>query len=667
MHIPLLPDIIVILGLAIVVLLITAKLKIPSIVGFLITGFIAGPYGLGLVQEAHQVEMLAEVGVVLLLFTIGIEFSLGDLVKIKKTVLLGGTIQVFGTIGLVWVIGMQLGFSSTLSLTAGILLATSSTAIILKSLQERNEINSNHGKTALGILIYQDIIIVPLMLILPFLAGSDENLAQSLGLLVLKGVGIVVIALLAARFVMPYLLFQVARTRKRELFILTIVATCMVIAGATATLGLSLGLGAFLAGLVISESEYSHQAMAGILPLKDVFTSIFFVSIGMLLDMQFVFDQPGLVFGTAIGVLFLKAIIIGITGLVLRLPIRTLITSAIILSQVGEFGFILAGVAFGEELLSLSYYQLFLASSVLTMLATPALISYGPKLGIFIGKKFDKLDTKRQHTSSDQIDTQKLNDHLIIVGYGVNGRNLARAARLGSIPYIILEMNPDTVKEERKKGEPIYFGDATNASVLEHVSISTARVMVVAISDAISSRSISAIAKELHPGIYLIVRTRLISEMNPLYRIGADEVIPEEFETSIEIFTRVLVKYLIPRQDIEGLTNDIRSDRYDMLRSPKVKGKMTDLNRYFSDVEITTVKLFPNSWLVGKTLSELSLRKLYNVTLLAIRIDSEITSNPAPDIPLQGDCDLVLMGSIDSIRRFLTVLPLTDEPESHEE
>ncbi len=662
MHIPLLPDIIIILGLAIAVQLLTTRLKIPPIIGFLITGFIAGPYGLGLVTEIAQVEMLAEVGVILLLFTIGIEFSLSDLVKIRKIVLIGGGFQVFATIGAIWFIGKQFGFSDAFSLTMGILAATSSTAILLKTLQERNEINSSHGRNALGVLIFQDIIVVPLMLIIPFLAGGEGDIGSSLLWLLLKGIGIVTVALLAAKYVMPYILFQVARSRSRELFILSIVAICFVIAGATAELGLSLGLGAFLAGLVISESEYSHQAMAGVLPLKDLFTSIFFVSIGMLLDMSFVFANPLLVLGTTVSVLVIKSIIIAMMGFILRQPIRTIITTAIILSQIGEFGFVLASVAFGENLLSTEYYQLFLATAVITMMITPLLISYGPAIGRKLGAKLDTIDSKRSHGISNDDVTPELRDHLIIVGYGVNGRNLSRAARYGSIPYIILEMNPDTVKAERAKGEPIHFGDATHEPVLEFVGIDRARVMVIAISDPIASRTITAIVKEHNPGIYLIVRTRLLSELNPLYRLGADEVIPEEFETSIEIFTRVLYKYLIPRQEIAKLTDDIRSSGYEMLRNPKPRGMITDLHRYFDDMEITTVSMPEHSWMAGKTLIDLDLRKEMGITLLATREESIIAPNPPANHPLKPGSDLIVMGSCESVRDFLSSIQESSRP-----
>lgn len=663
MHIPLLPDIIIILGLAIVVQLLTTRFRIPSIIGFLITGFIAGPYGLGLVTEIGQVEMLAEVGVILLLFTIGIEFSLSDLVKIRKIVLLGGGFQVFATIAAIWLIGRQFGFSDAFSLTLGILAATSSTAILLKSLQERNEINSNHGRNALGVLIFQDIIVVPLMLIIPFLAGGEGNIGTSLLMLLVKGVGIVVVALLAAKYIMPYVLFQVARSRSRELFIMSIVAICFIIAGATAELGLSLGLGAFLAGLVISESEYSHQAMAGVLPLKDLFTSIFFVSIGMLLDMAFVFANPILVLITTVSVLLVKALVVALMGLMLRQPIRTVITTAIILSQIGEFGFVLGSVAFAENLLSGEYYQLFLATAVITMMLTPVLLAFGPIIGKKLGSKLDALDFKRSKgIHDDEAEVAELRDHLIIVGYGVNGKNLARAARYGSIPYIILEMNPDTVKEERQNGEPIHFGDAAHEPVLEFVGVDRARVIVIAISDPIASRTITAIVKKRNPGIYLVVRTRLLSELNPLYRLGADEVIPEEFETSIEIFTRVLYKYLIPRQEIEKLTEDIRASRYEMLRAPKPRGKITDLHRYFADVEITTVSLPESSWMVGKTLTELNLRKEMGITLLATREEKAMNPNPPANYELKANSDLIVMGSCESVRDFLNVIQEDERP-----
>ncbi|MDH7478917.1 MAG: cation:proton antiporter, partial [Syntrophomonadaceae bacterium] len=292
MEIPLLKEIVIVFGLTILVSYVCQKLGIPGIVGLLITGVLAGPNGLGLMESVHDVEILAEIGIILLLFTIGIEFSLGQLLQIRKTVLLGGTLQVFLTTLAALLLMGKLGRPHGESIFVGFLVSLSSTAIVLKLLQDRLEVDSPHGRNALGILIFQDIMIVPMILLIPLLAGTTGGMSESPFFLLAKGVAVMVMVIVGAKWVVPYLLFQIARQRSRELFLISTVAICFAVAWLTSSIGLSLSLGAFLAGLIISESEYSHQALGNILPFRDVFTSFFFISIGMLLDVGFLLQQP---------------------------------------------------------------------------------------------------------------------------------------------------------------------------------------------------------------------------------------------------------------------------------------------------------------------------------------------------------------------------------------
>ena len=376
MGIPLLADIVIIFTMSICVLFVCSRLQIPSIVGFLLTGVVGGPYGLGLIKAVHEVEVLAEVGVILLLFTIGLEFSLKALVRIRKSALLGGTLQVMLTILVTAaLVRMQIGRSLGESLFIGFLVSLSSTAIVLKVLQERAEIETPHGKTSLAILIYQDLIVIPMMLFTPLLAGTKGEIGQSLLLLLAKGIGIILLVVVSARWIVPPVLYQIARTRSRELFLLSVVVLCFAIAWFTSSLGLSLALGAFLAGLILSESEYSYQALGSILPFRDVFTSFFFLSVGMLLDVGFLIERPGTIVSIVLIILVLKTSIAGFTAFFLRFPLRTSILVGLTLAQVGEFSFILArsGVTYG--LLAGDGYQWFLAVSVLTMAVAPFIIS----------------------------------------------------------------------------------------------------------------------------------------------------------------------------------------------------------------------------------------------------------------------------------------------------
>lgn len=666
MEISLLREITIIFGLSIAVLFICHRFRVPAIVGFLLTGILAGPHGFGLIKAVHEVEILAEIGVVLLLFTIGIEFSLKDLLKIRRSVLLGGTLQVLLTISAIFLIARLIGLTSGESFFMGFLISLSSTAIVLKLLQERAEIDSPHGRTALGILIFQDIIIVPMMLLTPLLAGAMENIGKSLLVLMAKGIGVIILVLISAQWVVPQVLYQIARTRSRELFLLSIVVICLAVAWLTSSIGLSLALGAFLAGLTISESEYSHQALSNVLPFRDVFTSFFFISIGMLLNISFLLEQPVLVILITLGVLALKTVTAGFGVVFLGSPLRIAILAGLALSQVGEFSFILSKVGVGYGLLGGDTYQLFLDVSILSMAATPFIIALSPRLSDLTSELPLLRELKSGLYPMPGIDVSNkkdtLRDHLIIIGYGVNGRNVARAARAAGIPYIIIEMNPETVRSEKARGEPIYYGDAIQEAVLEHAGIKDARVVVIAISDPAATRQITAISRRLNPKVHIIARTRFLQEVEPLHELGADEVIPEEFETSVEIFTRVLTKYLIPRDEIEKFIAEVRSDSYEMFRSPSIPpAYFSDLKLHIPDIEISTFRVNEKSPIVGESLAQIGLRNKYGVTLLAIRRDSHILSNPDGNTQLCADDVIVVLGAPDKIAEVAGLFRNPDE------
>ena len=650
MEIPLLNDIVIIFGLAIAVLFICHRLSIPTVVGFLLTGILVGPYGFGLVKAVHEVEILAEIGIVLLLFTIGIEFSFEKLLEIKKSVLLGGSLQVGLTFLATMYIARHFGQPPGEAIFIGFLVALSSTAIVLKLIQERAEVDTPHGRTTLGILIFQDIIIVPMILITPLLAGETGNLGETAIILLAKGVGIILLVMISTKWIVPYILYQIAKTRNQEIFLITIVLICLSVAWLTFEAGLSLALGAFLAGLIISESEYSHQALGNVLPFRDVFTSFFFVSIGMLLDVGFLFQQPASIMLIALGVLFLKAALACFVVILLGFPLRTAILVGLAISQVGEFSFILSRTGVQYGLLAGNTYQTFLAFSILTMAATPFIIALAPRVarGILWLPLPKRLKAGFRPMPETKVASKK--DHLIIIGFGVNGRNVARAARLSGIPYVIIEVNPETVRNEQAKGEPIYYGDSTQEVVLQHANIKDARVVVVAINDPASTRRIVEIIRRLNPKVHLIVRSRYLQEMQPLYELGANEVIPEEFETSVEIFTRVLSKYLIPKDEIEALVAEIRSDGYEMFRSlAKDTTSLSDLHLQLSDVEVSALRVEERSFLQGKSLAEIEMRKKYGVTVLAIQRNSRIISNPDVNLPFRTDDVIFVLGPPDKI------------------
>ena len=662
MEIPLLYDICIIFGLSIGVLLICHKLSVPSIVGFLLTGLIAGPHGLGLIQADREVEILAEIGVILLLFAIGIEFSLKNLLRIKQAVLVGGSLQVGLTLLAAFALAKHFGHATNESLFIGCLAAVSSTAIVMKLLQERDETRTPQGRTALAILIFQDIAIVPMILITPILAGETGDISRALILLLAKGVVMIAVVFVGAKYVVPLILSQVLRTRSREVFLLSVLAICLAVVWLTSRFGVSLALGAFLAGLIVSESESSHDALGHISPFRDVFTSFFFVSVGMLLDFHVLFQKPLLIAGLTIGVLVAKSIIAGGVTSMLGYPLRTAILAGLTLSQVGEFAFILSKSGIEHGLLSDENYKLFLAVSVVTMAATPFIISAAPHVadGILRLPLPRRLVSGLSPIALTQ-DAEQTN-HVIIIGFGVNGRNVAKAARAADIPYVIIEMNPETVRTERANGEPIFYGDAIHDAVLHHANIKAARVVVVVISDDAASRRIVATAHALNPTAHIIARTRHLAEVEPLYRVGANEVIPEEFETSVEIFTRVLMEYLIPHDQIEQFIAEVRADGYKIFRTlPEDAPPVSDLKVHFPDLEISVLWVDQKSPFVGKSLAEIALRGTYEVTVLAVRRDEQILTNPHGQLRIEFDDEVYLLGNPEKIAQ---VADLFDNPES---
>ncbi len=669
MYVSILEEIVIILGLSMVVLLLGSRARIPPIVGFLITGVVAGPHGLGLVEASAHVEVLAEIGVVLLMFTIGLEFSFKSLARIKKTVLLGGTTQVLVTLGLGMLVAVLMGWKAQSSAFVGALVALSSTAIVLKLLQDRAQVETPHGQASLGILIFQDISILPMMLAIPLLAGTKES-SDPPAWMIGKFLALIIGLIVSAKWLLPKIFEQIVRTRNSQLFLVSVIAICFAVYTGASMAGLSLSLGAFLAGLVLSESDYSHQALGNILPFRDVFTSLFFVSIGMLMDVHYLAAHPILVASIGLGVILGKTLVAGGATLLLGLPMRTAVFVGLGLAQVGEFSFVLAKSGLDRKLIDQNGYQLFLEVSILTMVTTPACLGLAPKVASWI----DHLPlSPRLKGIPETKEIIPLQDHLIIVGFGPSGRHLARAARVSNIPYAVVEMNPDTVRIEREKGEPITFGDASQQAVLEHVGIHHARILVVVISDAAAAGRAVEVARRINPGIHIVTRTRFITEVESLHAIGANEVIPEDLESSVEIFTRVLTHYLVPRDRIDQLAADIRAGGYEKLRSPSVSSETLQSCKVpIPDVQVSACSVAEGSELAGRTLAQLDLRNRHGATLLAIRRDDQTIANPKGSTRIEAKDTLLVLttaGKAGHISRVCAGFPqeqaVQPDPPSH--
>ena len=652
-----LKSLIIILGISAVVVFALHRIRVPSVVGFLLAGILLGPYGLHLIKDIKTIQVFAEIGVIILLFTIGLEFSLSKFLKMRLEVFAIGGLQVLLTVTLVTFISYQWLGDYNKAVFAGFLTALSSTAIVMKQLSDKGEIDTPHGRTSVGILIFQDLCIVPFMLFIPIMSGGGGF--TELTVTFAKAFGVIVVILLSAKWVVPSLLHQVVHTKNRELFAITILILCFGIAFLTSEFGLSLALGAFLAGLVISESEYAHEATSTILPFRDSFTGIFFISVGMLMDTSFFINNIFFLLPLVFGISILKFITAFISLFIMRRPLRTSIHSAIDLGQVGEFSFVLAVSGLSAGLISNEMYQWFLASAVVTMLLTPFAMQLSPLISSRVSshkilKRLERIKGLSEHTEFPE----KRRAHVVIVGFGLNGRNLARVLKEAEIPYTVLEFNPTTVRNMRKHGEPIFYGDGTKKDVLQRLGTETAKVLVIAISDPASCRNIVRTARRLNNDLYIIARTRYASEVDDLLKLGTDEVIPEEFETSVEIFSRVLGKYQVPRNEIYDFVDIIREDGYKALRQKRTADRkpIFDKCAIYPNIRVEVITVSEDSPVSGRSIADLMFRKKTGATIVAVERANETHTSPDPDFTLNASDIVFITGNKESINKAIVYL-----------
>ncbi|PWB78256.1 MAG: sodium:proton exchanger [Candidatus Methylomirabilota bacterium] len=654
-------DLLAIFAISIAVVSLFQKIRLPSIAGFLVVGALVGPYGLNLISDLDQIRVVAEIGVVLLLFTIGVEFSLGQLIASRRLLLVAGPLQVIFVLLLVAIGVTVWGVPLREAIFWGCLLSLSSTAIVLKALEERGESDALHGRVTISILIFQDLAVVPMMLFIPLLAQSDDRSIWGLALPLSASAALVVMIVVTARRLVPRLLELIVQTRIRELFLLAIIVLCLGIAWITSLTGLSLALGAFIAGLVISESRYSYQAIAEVIPFRDSFTSLFFVSVGMLMDARVMLNHPFLILGLVGAIISAKLIGGAASIMVIGFPPRVAILSGIALAQVGEFAFILAEKGQALGLLTEELHQLFLAVSVLTMVGTPFLIKGAPRMA----RRAEGIERLRRwlpNRTIVQVATTSahgltITDHVIVVGYGVNGRNLSRVLKETGIPYVILEQHGEIVRREANKGVPIIYGDATNPTALRHVRIEQAKILVVAVSDPLAARRIVQLARGVNSGIHTIVRTRYLKAVDELLHLGADEVVPEEFETSIEIFALVLRTYGVPHDLIMEKAEQIRGEGYEMLRRGSLQRLIHHLHgRTLTNVRVETVRIKEHSSAVGKTIGQLSIQPPNDASIIAVIRGGRTVSHLSEATHLDEGDVVVLLGGGAQIQRASALL-----------
>ncbi|MDH4246222.1 MAG: cation:proton antiporter [Deltaproteobacteria bacterium] len=554
-----LKDLVVISLAAVVVVGLVQRIGLPAIAGLIIAGIIIGPNTLGLIGDPHQVEVLAEVGVVLLLFGIGLELSLDRLSRLWRLILLGGTLQMGLTGALVLALAVPLGMALPTAVFLAFLVSISSTAIVLRSLQARMELETPHGMLIMGVLVYQDLAVVPMVLLLPLLSGGMGS-PMELSLSLLTAVGVLAGVLMASLILVPRALALVAATRQRNLFVMAVFVVCMGTAWTVSQAGISLALGAFLAGLVVSGSEYRTQALSDIIPVREVLTSVFFVSIGMLLD-------PWLLWERALPILVLLGLVLAgkflamfLTAALMRLPLRVAVLSAGALAQVGEFAFVLSHTPDGRALLVEPLGGDLTAAIILSMTLTPLLLTASPHLAAGVARI--RVITRLMHvvSAAESVEIGRhLKAHVIIAGGGITGLELAKSLQSNEVPYILVDMNMENIRLARTAGHRIVFGDASNAEVLEHLGIHHARELVIAINDPNAVIATVRVARQMASGLHIVARTRYLGDVPYIRAAGADTIIPAELESAVSVSEFVLLRHGISEEAVERHISNIRS------------------------------------------------------------------------------------------------------------
>ncbi|MCK7509312.1 MAG: cation:proton antiporter [Desulfobacterales bacterium] len=595
---------IIILGFSIPVIYIFNKIKLPSIIGFLITGIIIGPFGLKLIDDMAGIQLMAEIGVAFLLFTIGIEIRLSRFLKHLSEILLTGGLQILCTFFVGMIIGLTMQLSISQSIFIGFILVHSSSALILKILKDRDDEASPQGRISIGVILFQDMMVVPMMLLIPFLAGESGPDALMIIWKLVKSILIIVVILVAARYVIPRVLERLVNMNMRDVLVIASVVITMGIAGITESLGLSLAIGAFLAGLALSDTDFTHQIISDISPFRDVFLSVFFVAFGMILNLDFLRENPDYIILISLIIIMIKAtIVFGLVKL-LKYPLRVALLSGVLLSQIGEFSFVLASQGFKNNIISNDIYQTFIGASVLTFIVTPLLAS----LVYYLLARKNIFDPTQRAVKLDE--RAPVSNHVIICGMGLNGRNLVKVLKDTAINYVIIDLNFQKIKKSKSKGDKnTIWGDASSVEILRRANVEAARVMVIAISDRFLTKSCLSNAKAIHPNLHVIVRTKYVADIEDLLALGADDVIPEEFETSIQIFSRVLKMFHIPNSIILAQGNIIRNKSYGVFREVRYTQEAFDqISQILAQGTIETYYIAARNPIIGRSIRDVNLK-----------------------------------------------------------
>lgn len=641
-------DIAIIVIAALIGGLVAQFLRQPLIIGFILAGVVVGPYtGIISVSEVHNIELLAEIGVALLLFALGLEFSLKELKPVRNIAIFGTPIQIILTILYGMAIGYLLDLDWIYSIWLGALISISSTMVILKTLSSQGRMGTLSSRVMIGMLIIQDLAVIPMMIMLPELNNLGEAL-NTFGLAALKSAIFIGIMILAGTKLLPVLLSYIARWNSRELFLIAITAIGLGVGYATYLAGLPFAFGAFIAGLVLSESDYGHQALSDIIPLRDLFGLLFFVSIGMLLDPHFLISNLATILLLVALVTIGKGLIFG--GISVLFGFGNIIPFALGLGlfQIGEFSFVLARLGLSTGSIDNELYSLFLVTAIMTMVLTPALSGLTTRV-YSLKKRF----YKDEQMATINIPQSGLNDHIVIAGYGRIGKHIAKLLQLLKLEFVIIEFNYNRVLTAKSAGIPVIFGNANQENVLQAAGIKNARLLLVTLPSILITQSVVDIVKGLNPNLHIVARAEEIEHIKTLYEHGVYEVVQPHFEAGLEITRQALLHLNIPATEIIKYEDAVRHDLYAPLyQINKDYKEMTDLKKASKLLDLNWVDLQYNSPLIGKSIKELDIRNTAGVSIVGVINDNNLITNPESEyIFRKGDC-IALMGSHEQIEAF---------------
>jgi CPA2 family monovalent cation:H+ antiporter-2 len=627
-------DIALILVAALLGGLVARRLGLPLILGYILAGVAVGPNTGGpTVSSVHDIELLAEIGVALLLFTIGLHFPLDELAPVRRVALFGTAAQMALTIAFGYGLGRLLGFGWQEAAWFGALLSLSSTAVVLKSLSEQGVMGTLSSRVIIGMLVAQDLAVVPLIIVLPELGSLGQGLSE-LGVAALRAAAFVAVMVVFGRRVLPWLMARVAAWNSRELFLISVVAIGLGVGYATYLFGLSFAFGAFVAGLVLSQSDYSHQALADVEPLRDVFAMLFFVSVGMLLDPAFLIQNAGTV-------ALVVALVFAVKGLVFAGVVRAFGYGNIIpfavglgLFQVGEFSFVIARVGVEEGAISESSYSIVLSTAVITMSLTPFAMRLAPLLYGRWRERFPK-----EAMSTFNLPERGLGDHVVIAGYGRVGSFVARLLARLDQPFVVVDPNPARADEARDSGYPVVYGDAGAEPVLEAAGVRRARLVIVTVPDPVGARLVVERARSINPNVHVVARTTTVEQLEELGRLGVYEAVHPESEAGLELGRQALSHLGVPAGDIQRFADEVRRELYAPITRQGTEGDLlAQLERASRQIETEWVRLPENSPLEGRTIGDLGVRTQTGASIVAIVRDDLVLAGPGPDVRFEpGD------------------------------